>query len=723
MGETEVFSRATSALAIKKDVTVTYTELDDFDGASGRPTHPGPENAVQAWPTQPKPLVLAQKEQVLWTIFDIALVTLPVCLMVKIGLCIYAHHSDKDNAGVYIDSASLLSRGLIRLNEQLVTLFTIVFMTIMSTFVKRYALWKAQHGACVSDLEQFQGSVSLPSTLKLIWSLRSFGLNSLVLATAWSFYYLGSQAVKLEYQLSLSDNFGPVYTVSQRSDAPSYFSPSLQELHAQWQSQNHWTTWDVPSGESYLERLNIKFGASILEQQESVLTTDGAPSNPGTSNGPIVPDYHWAQTHQPRSLTDDVLYRAGGWLDISQRSKQEYVSLAGHNLWGDVISYTGGQVDHDATTTQFLGTYTLHNISYLNVNCSTPIVYPASNFPNGTLLNSAFSFNMTSITPDAPKDRNGYPLRQLDYWQQALAVDLLPGMTPTDTVPSLNDSFGSTLRAFQMSCNLTTSYVDMQIGCLSTGCYVNRVRWADNTNAANATGYSTPFDNAAFAENFLNNFLLSTGNPQGNQSTTIVEGEFLRTDQLDIEMVYWSALGPAHFVQEPMFDDLAVSQGLTQGFNTYYMLSQSVVTANILPNITFLQSSPDNMDTLFQLVRANGALLSQAYRIYWQWVPVDIMACSILLAAAIGAYWLRIDTLAPDIFGYVSSLTRDNPHIHLPTEGSALSGIDRARMLKGVKVKIADVQSGDGQESSIGRVGLVPLDAEVRPLHSNARYL
>lgn len=730
MVEPPVLNRATSALSMKKDVNVTYTELHDFDTASKPPHHHYTPSTVQAWPTQPKPLILAQKDQVLWTIFDVVLIALPVCLIVKTGLCIYAHIVDKLNTGIYVDSASLLSQGLIQLNAQLVTLFTIVFITIMSTFVKRYALWKAQYGACISDLEQLQGSVSLPSTLKLIWSLRSFGVKSMILALVWSFYYLGSQAVKLEYRLSPSANHHNGNAAVQKPDAPSYFSPDLESLF----EKSGYSSHDFKSG-SYLDRLNTQFGAMLLEDQDDQdENLHGKQPNPGTRNGPLIPDYYAALSSiEQNSLMDEYWHKLGGWIDVSKQSSGAYVSMTGQALWLDPTSFSDGPLDADyPTTASFLGTYTLYNISYLNVSCSNPVVHPVWAFPNGTISNSSFIFNTTLPSPGTVKDHNGYPLRQLNYWARAFALDPMPGGNDTFPVPVDYDvdkdgPLPWTLRTFSATCNLTTKYVDMKVSCLTTGCYPSRLRWASNTDEYNATGHSTPFDSETFATNFLSNFTLSPGqHDDANDPSSIIS-------ELDWAYPYnqsfMSTLGPAQcYSCSPgsTYENTrtpSLSTSLTQLFNTYYMLSQAVVSDYMQPDMSEIVNNTSHEDALFKLVHANGAALEQAYRIYWQWIPVDFAACSILLAAAIGAYWLRINTLAPDIFGYVSSLTRDNPHIQLPTEGSALSGMDRARMLKGVRVRIGDVQSGTVGESSVGRIGLAPVNAELRPLHSGGVYI
>jgi hypothetical protein len=95
-------------------------------------------------------------------------------------------------------------------------------------------------------------------------------------------------------------------------------------------------------------------------------------------------------------------------------------------------------------------------------------------------------------------------------------------------------------------------------------------------------------------------------------------------------------------------------------------------------------------------------------------VTVIITATGLLQICALTGIFLRAMTRAPDILGYVSSLTRDNPHIPLSAgaegSGTTLSGLDRARLLRDMRVQIADVE-GDKDVERIALVGVgVDLD-------------
>lgn len=89
--------------------------------------------------------------------------------------------------------------------------------------VRRYALYKAQIGASVTQLEQYQASISLPSTLKMVVLLRAWNWVSLLLIFIWSWYYLGSQAAQREYTYVLSTPAVDTRVGFQVSNGPSMF--------------------------------------------------------------------------------------------------------------------------------------------------------------------------------------------------------------------------------------------------------------------------------------------------------------------------------------------------------------------------------------------------------------------------------------------------------------------------------------------------------------------
>ena len=79
-------------------------------------------------------------------------------------------------------------------------------------------------------------------------------------------------------------------------------------------------------------------------------------------------------------------------------------------------------------------------------------------------------------------------------------------------------------------------------------------------------------------------------------------------------------------------------------------------------------------------------------------------------------FTLKYTATAPDILGYVSTLTRDNPFAPIiPEGGNNLRGLEQARLLSDLPVQIGDVnweeEKGHIAFRSVGTAG------EFRPGH------
>lgn len=93
------------------------------------------------------------------------------------------------------------------------------------------------------------------------------------------------------------------------------------------------------------------------------------------------------------------------------------------------------------------------------------------------------------------------------------------------------------------------------------------------------------------------------------------------------------------------------------------------------------------------------------------WVTLLIAVSIILLLCSALSLILRLLIVAPDVLGYVSSLTRDNPYIITkPSDngGSLLDGTDLARRLRDVRIKIADV----APDADVGHVAVVEISKD-----------
>jgi hypothetical protein len=525
-------------------------------------------------------------------------------------------------------------------------LFTIIFGTIIATLVKRYALWKAQEGATIAKLEQYQASISLPGTLKTIVSLRSWTLTSVCLVLLWSFAYLGSQAVQHEYTYQLASSALATRVFFRSAQAPSFFQNS--------------------SGLKSDPIVNVLGLSSINSMLLSSAVTMGTPSSRSDMySQPIVPLMN--QTEGMEFGTPDIL----GWQAI-----QETSIFASSYLGLPVYWASSGE-----STSAFMGTYDL-STSYIFADCAEPIVGNVSSFPTGLLPNMATSFNMTNET-----STNGFPV--LDLWLRS------------------NQS------SFHSSCELKQHHVQLQGSCQVTTCQFNKIR-PDTPFVAPATMF---FDQN-FTTSFFDALLMSNGVPEIFRDISLFT-QILKITYDDVNDIWPYSDGFASSSPSPA-TGFNVSLGLSKLLNTYVRASQT-------PSGPWNEDGPLDFDFMAGLMNgsitnstwstapADGSPYNPQYVLSWPWIVIDLITCTLLLAAAVESFRLRRLTVAPDIFGYISSLTRDNPNMRLPEGGTTLSGWERTRALKDVRVKIADLN----HDGHVGRIGLTVEDRGEGGAHLN----
>jgi hypothetical protein len=533
---------------------------------------------------------------------------------------------------------------------QLVTLFTIIFMTTIATLVKRFALWKAQEGATIAELEQYQASISLPSTIKMIVLLRAFTLASFGLVFVWSWYYLGSQAVSREYTFQLSSKKTHTQLIFPNAEVPSAFENATALPSVQLSDLN-----------SYF--VNAQGNAGSSNGHQSVIGTDLK----GNAILPIL------NTTAPNN--DKWCNTRANNENVFQTCMISYASSLGVPVFSSDAS--------SSSSSGWLGTYEL-STSYIYTNCQKPIIGSHSDFPAGTLSTLSTSFNVTNHTS------NGFP--QVAIWSRVS-----------------NSSIRTT-------CNLERHYVDAKADCDASACIFNSARLTPGKSVAPAT----QFLDAGFSKRFFDSLLVVNGFPDGGDDPSYVEG---------LGATYQDGSWGISSEDDFEFAALQFSWEMTGLVNTYMASSQarlgyfSSPVANLNSSAIdasgYFTKSPLNVN--YPQAKAHGANYNPQYILSFPWITVDILTCSILFFAAAASFWLRIQTVAPDIFGYVSSMTRDNPHMGLPDGGSTMSGSDRARALKHVRVKIAHL-NGD---SGVGHIGLAATrhDLEMGRLEKKRHYM
>ena len=86
---------------------------------------------------------------------------------------------------------------------------------------------------------------------------------------------------------------------------------------------------------------------------------------------------------------------------------------------------------------------------------------------------------------------------------------------------------------------------------------------------------------------------------------------------------------------------------------------------------------------------------TEVYEVSWPFTAIAILLCGALLFLGfLGIYYRQTNTY-PDVLGFVSSLTRDNPHFVPPPRSEKLDGLEMARYFKDTKVKLVNVVDQD----------------------------
>jgi hypothetical protein len=114
-------------------------------------------------------------------------------------------------------------------------------------------------------------------------------------------------------------------------------------------------------------------------------------------------------------------------------------------------------------------------------------------------------------------------------------------------------------------------------------------------------------------------------------------------------------------------------------------------------------------------------VLEERYVCHTNWLIVLFVSNVVLFLTGLFGMVSKYLVIAPHVFGYISSLTRDNPYMPRASGGTLLDGADRARLLKDVMVIFGDVQT----DKSVGHIALAAMDEmrSVGRLRAGRQYL
>jgi hypothetical protein len=101
------------------------------------------------------------------------------------------------------------------------------------------------------------------------------------------------------------------------------------------------------------------------------------------------------------------------------------------------------------------------------------------------------------------------------------------------------------------------------------------------------------------------------------------------------------------------------------------------------------------------------------------WLALLFASAAVLLVVGLAGTALGRRTLAPDMLGYVASMTYNNRYFPLPDAGGGvLDAMHRVRILGDMRIAVGDV-CGD---EDVGRLAFTTADRPIRPLEKGRKY-
>lgn len=254
----------------------------------------------------------------------------------------------------------------------------------------------------------------------------------------------------------------------------------------------------------------------------------------------------------------------------------------------------------------------------------------------------------------------------------------------------LNIVYGSltsgNVAAFNFS--LLTSHVESQVVCEGQVCQVVGMRRSPrNLRPSN----STSFADKSVWMNLFTGFSVATGvGADGETSPTAlyVAGSDTPFDPFQL----------ASGLTIKNLTALDVSVRLATLLNTYWFSSLTVaLVATEATGTTVNMTAIEKGDDLFFIAAkatANTALTQTVYAADHVWVGITAAVSIILLFCGVLGMFFKYAAVAPDILGYVSTMTRDNPYceVEVGDYDGMLDGLERARLLKDVRLQIKDAK-------------------------------
>ncbi|KAI9788567.1 MAG: hypothetical protein M1816_006816 [Peltula sp. TS41687] len=607
--------------------------------------------SISKWLSRPQKLQRCSVKETIGHAFNLILVLLPVSFIVIGALAASL------NGKIALRNHQLKwARNLLWFTSTLgVTIYPILFATVMSRALKQIALWTAERGEKLGRIEQLMGSGTVFGSLSTQIALRGYNVLGLTLVAVWLLSPLGGQA-----SLRLIEITNAVYYEKSRISYMNTERRSLMSTNA--------STADV-------DAINALYKTSLSDSGKSDVT-----------------EAMWTNVRIP-IIESLASYDAAedGWISVpSGRHPSSFREESSPNIL--YSSALGIPVSKSEGDDHRNGSFVMDSSYYL-LNCSE-------------LFNTPIQISSPQNRPffgewDWFRAAQGDATIALGIQSEAKSIQ----QEVLNNIPRrilFESRAGSSDNYSVADCTASTSFVQSLVVCNQTydiremidteACVVTRIRRAQLPREPALT----PLRDYSTCANFLQQFAsasISIGAvPLFNADYTIFDWgqsqagqNYWKIDAIgrlhSLFNTYWLAtLGLAQVSKDLSLSNLRpVPQG---AYGTYYNLLGSAAT--------------------FHEERSTGELFI-CHRV---WLAILLVSAGVLFIVGAIGWMMKCHTLAPDILGSISSHTRDNSHMRIPSGGSALGGMERTRLLFDMRVRLQDVKP----EEAVGHIALTAYE-------------
>ena len=566
----------------------------------------------------------------------------------------------------------------------------------MGRSLRNIALWAAERGEKLGVLEQLMGSVSIFGTFTAQISLWRGNIVSAVLVPLWMLSPLGGQAALRLMGVRLHG-----VTIQQRLNYMSYEQPSLLEGNL---------------SSSALNAINALYTTAIGAQDDKPHTYDQW----GNIKIPFLESLNIGNRDTSTDLTHNK--DQNGWTLVPIRSRnglaytisvavqegsEDAFETLGHNVvWGTYspvyTSFLG------IPTSAFMdisknGTFTMISSYYL-LNCSN--MYNTSIQTKFT-SNGSLSRGWTSYGASVPGQ--SFSIGTDIAFSESRRGD--PRITPRTMLFQWSVEPG----IYTVSkCTITQSYVRSLVACNTTylvdaiSCAVIGMQSAPPPLPIALT----PLENYTTCMNFFTNFATATlsANAVSLLGAAYDADKYLPNYTIGYKIPPYLEGGVWPFA----------IQTLHWLVNTYWLATlapEYIQRPSSIPSHEGWINSNDTIAALGPIpktetatVQSNSMTSAPVYVCHVLWLFCLLLSSTVLLMVGIVGVIVKYRSVSPEILGYVSSHTRDNPYVDLPPGGTTMEGLKRSRVLFDTRVRLQDVK----EDKEVGHIALASYDGQGR---------